>query len=140
VTKFVSVPTLQRPGVAAVITPESDPLYTGEHTPFVGTWIFAGSRSSPGRVDPFGAFVVTIARFLIVPVAHGATFTGIVIRAYVDPLVIAVALVHVIVAVPTQYHPVPAGVPLRTIPAGSVSVTVVSPVALAGPLFFTTIR
>jgi hypothetical protein len=139
--KLLVVPTLQSPGVVVAIGYDRGPVYVVEHTPSLAITILAGSRSSPGSVDPFGESVVTIAIFRSVPaVASVVTLTGIVIVENTCPLdgVVVVVQTMAVLVLVLQFHPAPLGVLLSTTPTGRASVIRVVPDTFAGPLFFTT--
>jgi hypothetical protein len=91
-----------------------------------------GSSVGPGA---------TVAVFVIVPVADEATSTGRLIVAVETPSAIEAAWVHVTaLARFEQLQPVPVGVDANVSPDGSVSVTVIGPAEVAGPLLVTTIE
>jgi hypothetical protein len=94
--------------------------------------------------DMFGSSVgpgATVAVFVIVPVADEATSTGRLIVAVETPSAIEAAWVHVTaLARFEQLQPVPVGVDANVSPDGSVSVTVIGPAEVAGPLLVTTIE
>jgi hypothetical protein len=94
--------------------------------------------------DMFGSSVapgVTVAVFVIVPVADEAISTGRLIAVVEVPSGIEAAWVHV-TALPRfeQLQPVPVGADAKVSPVGNVSLTVIGPAEDAGPLLVTTIE
>ncbi len=110
----------------------SVPEYMLLHFGGGATVITPGSVVGHVGVHPPGLLIETI--FVIVPLV-AVTFTGIVTSGkYILAGMIA-DVVHTIVVVPVQIHPLPETVPLSTIPVGRTSVIVVVPFVEAGHSF-----
>ncbi len=117
--------------MVALIGPSCTPV-TAPQRGVGATTITPGSVVGHVGVHPPGLLIDTM--LVIVPLV-AVTFTGIVTSGKYILAGMTADVIHTIVVVPVQIHPLPETVPLSTIPVGRTSVMVVVPFVEAGHSF-----